>query len=139
MSKISTVLATPLDRISVIGGDVLHALKCTEDSFVGFGEAYFSTIELNAIKAWKRHNRMTMNLVVPFGHAKFVFAYGCGEFVCHQIGDHNYQRLTVPPGVWFGFQGLSQSCSLILNISDVPHDPSEVDRLPMSSINYSWD
>jgi len=138
MSSVSNVLLTPLDRILVPGGDVFHALNSNEKSFVGFGEAYFSSIQFNLIKAWKRHTRMTMNLVVPLGHVRFVFLDGNGNFVSHIIGVTNYQRLTVTPGVWFGFQGLSESPSLILNISDIPHDPSEVERLPLPAINYSW-
>ena len=33
----------------------------------GFEEAYFSLIDKDAVKAWKRHKTMTLNLVVPLG------------------------------------------------------------------------
>ena len=56
---------SPLKKIPSVGGDVWHALKSTDESFQGFGEAYFSWIELGSIKAWKQHIRMTMNLLVP--------------------------------------------------------------------------
>ena len=85
---------------AVAGGDVLHALKATDAGFRDFGEAYFSMIEPGAIKAWKMHRRMTLNLVVPIGIVRFAFAaHGAAETREETIGDSNYARLTVPPGI----------------------------------------
>ena len=58
----------PLKQIRVSKGDVYHALKSTDLGYVGFGETYFSWIEYGEVKGWKRHNRMTLNLVVPEPH-----------------------------------------------------------------------
>jgi len=135
----SGILVTPLKRIPVQGGDVLHALKFGDEGFQGFGEAYFSTITSGSVKAWKRHTRMFMNLIVPVGEVKFVFCLD--GFCCMQeevIGADRYVRLTVPPGVWFGFKGVSTPESLVLNIASIPHDPDEVERLPVSAIAYDW-
>ena len=66
MTLLEQIQITPL-RESTSGGDVLHALKSTEDDFHGFDEAYFSFVDHDSIKAWKQHLRMTMNLVVPVG------------------------------------------------------------------------
>jgi dTDP-4-dehydrorhamnose 3,5-epimerase len=102
---------TPLAHISIEGGDVMHAMKAGEPGYVGFGEAYFSWVDSGAVKAWKLHTRMTMNLIVPVGCVRFVFALSkCGPFRTEVIGTQaEYARLTVPPQVWFGFQGLAQS------------------------------
>ena len=135
----SDIHLTPLSRISVAGGDVLHALKVTDLDFSGFGEAYFTTINYGCVKAWKRHTRMTMNLVVPVGMVRFVFLdQGIGESREEIIGTNRYMRLTVPPGIWFGFQGVGEYDSLVLNLSSIPHDPDEVERLPVSAIEYNW-
>ena len=140
--KLSDILVTPLRRIEVSGGDVLHAMKQTETGYFGFGEAYFSWVSAGAVKAWKRHTRMTMNLVVPVGQVRFVFrcvnADGVEEFRVEDIGVDRYARLTVPPGIWAGFQGLSIHQNLVLNIASIPHDPNEVERLALSDINYTW-
>lgn len=137
--SLSGIRVTPLSRISVTGGDVLHALKATDVDFSGFGEAYFSTVKPGCVKAWKRHLRMTMNLVVPVGMVLFVFLdRESGEIREETIGSDRYVRLTVPPGIWFGFQGASECESLVLNISSIPHDPAEVERLPVSAIEYEW-
>lgn len=133
------ILVTPLKRISVPGGDVLHALKCTDDGFKNFGEAYFSMVEFGAIKAWKRHTQMTLNLIVPIGEVRFVFRADDDNNGREElIGAANYSRLTVPPGIWFGFQGLAAPQSLVLNIANMPHDPNEVEGLAISAIEYDW-
>ena len=139
MSLLDKIQVTPLQKISTPGGDVWHALKSTEESFRGFGEAYFSWVELNSIKAWKQHLRMTMNLVVPIGTVRFVFC----DLLRHtfreeQIGASNYSRITVPPKIWFGFQGMSEKPSLVLNVANLPHDPAEVERKMKEEIHFKW-
>ena len=141
--KIDDILVSPLRRIETAGGDVLHAMKHCDDGYAGFGEAYFSWVSARAVKAWKRHTRMTMNIVVPVGQVKFVFRSsnvdGADEFQVEEIGIDRYARITVPAGIWFGFQGRSDPQSLVMNIASIIHDPNEVDRLELSDIHYDWD
>ncbi len=139
---LDTILETKLDKIEVEGGNVLHGMKRDDFGYSGFGEAYFSLIAFNAKKAWKQHLKMTLNLIVPIGKVKFVFCYydtnNKETFRVEEIGEDNYIRLTVPPGIWFGFQGLNNESSLVMNIASIPHDPSEVIRKEISDINYKW-
>lgn len=133
------ILVTSLARMPAKGGDVLHAIKLQDPGFAGFGEAYFSCVDSGAIKAWKRHLRMTMNLVVPLGQVRFVFRQNDADvFRVEDIGTDRHARITVPPGIWFGFQGLSELQSLVLNIASLPHDPGEVQRVAVSEFKYSW-
>lgn len=141
MGKVSLddILVTNLSRIATPGGDVLHALKKSDDGFEGFGEAYFSWADHGAIKAWKRHNQMTMNVIVPFGEVRFVFfVEGTNIFRVEEIGINRYVRLTVPAGICFGFQGLAEPQSLVVNIASIPHDPEEVNRFPLNYVKYNW-
>jgi dTDP-4-dehydrorhamnose 3,5-epimerase len=141
--KIAEILITPLRRIETTGGDVLHAMKRSDPGCVGFGEAYFSWVTGGAVKAWKRHTKMTMNVVVPVGQVRFVFhavnSDGVDEFRIEEIGVDRYARITVPPGIWFGFQGLRRPQSLVLNIASITHETNEVERLSLIDINYGWD
>jgi len=138
--SLDDILITQLARISVAGGDVLHAIKKIDPGFNGFGEAYFSWITVGAVKAWKCHTKMTMNIIVPLGKVRFVFHLdGTDEFRVEDIGDDRYARITIPPGIWFGFQGIAESQSLVLNVANIPHDPKEVKRLDLSEIYYDWD
>jgi len=137
--KLENILITPLKRIDVLGGDVLHAMKATDPGFCGYGEAYFSIVTQGAIKAWKMHQKMTLNLLVPYGEVRFVFNLPDSKYYrTETIGITNYVRLTVPPGIWFGFQGIASPYSLILNIADIAHDPNEVSRRALEEINFNW-
>jgi dTDP-4-dehydrorhamnose 3,5-epimerase len=142
MMLLTAIEMTPLKRINTSGGDVLHALKREDVGYAGFGEAYLSWISGGMIKGWKRHTKMTMNIVVPVGQVRFVFriagANGLDEYRVEEIGVDNYARITVPPGVWFAFQGLDSPASLVMNIANIPHDPNEVERMGLDEINYAW-
>ena len=140
--KLADILVTPLRRIENAGGDVMHGMKQSDVGYTGFGEAYFSWVSAGSIKAWKRHTQMTMNVVVPLGQVRFVFrclnSDGIEEFRVEEIGVDRFVRITVPPGIWFGFQGLHTPQSLLLNIANIPHEPNEVERLALTDINYDW-
>ena len=136
------LIITPLDIIKVNKGDVMHAMKSHDPGFSGFGEAYFSVVSYNAIKAWKRHHEMTLNLVVPVGKIRFVLfddrKASNTQFQEVIISKDNYCRLTVPPMVWIGFQGLSDNGSMLLNIADIEHNPHEVDKKNIEQIEFNW-
>ena len=138
--SLDDILVTPLKRIPTDGGDVMHALKHSDNGFKGFGEVYFSWIEKGHIKAWKCHQLMTLNLVVPIGEVSFVFhlTNQKNSFRNENIGEERYVRLTVPPGIWFGFQGISSSRNLLMSLADMAHDPDEVLRKTTSEIDYNW-
>ena len=139
---IKDVVITHLDVIDTPGGNVLHAMKGSSAGYSGFGEAYFSQVDKGAVKAWKRHKKMTLNLVVPVGAIKFVLFddRDMSNFQFQEIiiSSDNYCRLTVPPMIWMGFQGLSVGGSLLLNIANIEHDTNETDRLEIDKINYDW-
>ena len=141
---IKDVNLTPLSIINVPGGDVMHALKSSEIGFVNFGEAYFSNIEFGVIKAWKRHRQMQLNLIVPIGRVKFVLfddRNGVENDVFQEVilSPENYLRLTIPPLIWVGFQGLAKENSTLLNIASIEHSDEELDKRSLKDINYSWE
>ena len=140
--KLAEILVTPLRRIETAGGDVLHAMKQGDAGYGGFGEAYFSRVDAGAVKGWKRHTRMTMNLVVPVGRVRFVFHVlderGEKKFRVEELGEARYARVTVPPGIWFAFQGLGAPQNLLMNIASISHDPLEVERQALTDVNYIW-
>ena len=140
---ITGVTSTPLSIIDTKGGAVLHAIKRSDHGFSGFGEAYFSTIEHNAIKGWKRHKEMVLNLIVPIGSVRFILyddrknqINQFQEIVLSLTGE--YARLTVPPMVWVGFQGLDHQLSLVLNIASIEHSPEEIERKELDEIKFNW-
>lgn len=132
------VILTPLRQIYNPKGDIFHAMKKSDDGFVGFGEAYFSTINQGDIKGWKKHTKMTLNIVVIVGEIKFVvYDENTKEFFCVKLSHENYQRLTVGPGLWMGFKGIGKNNTL-LNLSNIEHSPSETISVNLGRMQYEW-
>ncbi len=69
-----SAIFTPLPRIATDGGEVMKALRSDEPGFLGIEEAYFSRVDADAVRAWKLHTEMSLNVVVPVGHVRFVVA-----------------------------------------------------------------
>ena len=141
--SITEVTTTPLSIIDTKGGAVLHAIKRSDYGFSGFGEAYFSTIEHNAIKGWKRHKKMVLNLIVPIGSVRFIL-YDDRNNQINKFQEvvlslkSGYARLTVPPMIWVGFQGLDIHPSIVLNIASIEHSSEEIDQKELDEIKFNW-
>jgi dTDP-4-dehydrorhamnose 3,5-epimerase len=141
---IEGVIVSPLKVINVKGGNVLHAIKASDSEYRGFGEAYFSMIEKGIIKGWKRHKEMTLNLIVPIGAIRFVLfdsrdnSVTAGKYFEVDLSLEYYNRLTIPPMIWMGFQGLEEGFSMLLNIANIPHSKSEVEQKELNEIYFDW-
>jgi dTDP-4-dehydrorhamnose 3,5-epimerase len=144
VNLIDGVILTPLKKIDHPLGNVYHGMKKSDTGFFGFEEAYFSTIIHGGIKPWKKHLEMTLNLMVPIGEIQFVI-YDDREdsptrsfFMEISISIDNYYRLTIPPKVWVAFKGIGESTNLLLNISNLEHNPNEMERIDLNAIKFNW-
>jgi dTDP-4-dehydrorhamnose 3,5-epimerase len=145
-SSIDGVLITELRKICDDRGRVMHIVKAAEGGTVALGEVYCSTVYPGVVKGWHIHDRMTLNYVVLKGMIKFVCyddregSDTRGAIQEIVMGDHNYVRVTVPPRVWNGFMGLGTDEALVVNLTDIPHDPNEIHRCDphTSPIPYQW-
>jgi dTDP-4-dehydrorhamnose 3,5-epimerase len=141
---IDGVLLTPLKQILSPLGNVYHGLKMSDPGFVAFQEAYFSTVNKNAIKPWKKHIKMTLNIIVPLGEIRFVLydereqSPTKGNFMDITLSLQNYHRLTIPPDVYMSFKGVGESSNMLLNIANIEHDPLEIVRKDIEQIHYQW-
>lgn len=140
------VQITPLRIIADDRGAVLHMLKHNDPYFAGFGEIYFSKLLAGQRKAWRRHAHATSQLVVPSGCVRFVLCDQREQSISRdaiqeiEIGESNYQLLTIPPNVWFALQCLDSTDALIANCSSSVHEPTAVERLDLETptIPYVW-
>jgi dTDP-4-dehydrorhamnose 3,5-epimerase len=122
---------TALKRIPTEKGDILHALKCSENDYKDFGEAYFSCVNKGSIKGWKKHSLMQLNLIVPLGNIKFyLFDEDFNSAHTIILGSNNYCRLMVKPGVWVAFEGVDEN-NILLNIASIEHNPDEAINKPV--------
>jgi len=135
---ISGLKIVQLKEISDQRGAVLHMLRADSKHFKQFGEIYFSELKPGITKTWKKHLKMTQNFTVPSGKILFRFyddrsnskSFGIKEKII--IGrSNNYHLVIVPPLIWYSFENICDTNSLIANCSSIPHDPSETvkDRL----------
>jgi dTDP-4-dehydrorhamnose 3,5-epimerase len=142
--QIEGVQISPLQKIDVDGGDVYHAMKQSDAGYEGFGEAYFSFVEPLSTKAWKQHTKMTLNLIVPVGAVRVVIvdervdSTTCGQFQEVILSPETYQRLTVPPMLWVGFQGIAGITSMMLNVANIEHCPDESSNVELGEIQFDW-
>jgi dTDP-4-dehydrorhamnose 3,5-epimerase len=146
-SEIEGVKLTQLKQIADSRGSVLHMLRSDSPDFVNFGECYFSEVLCGASKAWKKHKIQTQNIAVPIGKILIVI-YDCreksktkGKLQILELGRPDaYQRVTIPPQVWYGFKCISSCPALLVNCADHPHSPLESETLDLSdpSIPYFW-
>ena len=132
------VILTRMKQIHHPKGDVFHGMKKSDLGFSGFGEAYFSTINFGGIKGWKKHTKMTLNILVPFGEIEFVlYNENTNDFFNVRISRNNYQRLTVRPGLWMAFKGIGEF-NILLNLASIEHEPSEAVNIDINEIKYEW-
>jgi dTDP-4-dehydrorhamnose 3,5-epimerase len=146
IKPIDGVIIKPLKRFPDERGTVMHIMKATDEEFKGFGEVYCSSIYPGVVKGWHYHENVTLNYVVLKGMIKFVLyderegSPTKGSIQEIFMGDHNYVRVTVPPGIWSGFKCMGTEPALVCNVIDKPHDEAETRRCdPHSgSIPYNW-
>ena len=145
---IEGVTLTKLNQFPDERGAVMHMLRSDAPEFTRFGECYFSEVFPGVVKAWKRHNSQTQNLAVPVGRARIVIyderenSTTQGHLQVIELGrPHAYSRLRIPPGLWYGFAGLSPVPALLVNCTDIPHAPNESEGRPINhpAIPYQWE
>ena len=123
-------------------GNVLHALKNTDDEFLRFGEVYISKINKRSIKGWKKHNSAHLNLVVTSGDVRFVAlaesAHDAFKVLDIRMSEANHGLLVVPPGFWLAFGAYDESDATIINISTEVHDPNESVSVPFEVYKDHW-
>jgi len=144
---IDGIVITPLRQIPDERGKIMHMLRSDDPQFERFGEIYFSMVYPGAIKAWHLHTKMTLNYAVVSGMIKLVLydprpaSPTKGQIQEIFLGEQNYVRVKIPPGIYNGFKGVGMVPALVANCATIPHDPAEIQRLdPFSKdIPYNWD
>ena len=147
-SEINGVIIVRLNQIVDSKGSVLHMIRLSSPEFKNFGECYFSEINYNSIKGWKLHSKQTQNISVPSGTIKMeLYDYrkespSFNNLIEINLGrPHNYFRITIPPGVIYGFKCLSRPNALLVNCTDIEHDPNESNTYSLNDkkVPFFWD
>lgn len=140
---IEGVVIRPLQRVPDERGTILHILSSADPWFDRFGEIYASSIYEGAIKGWHRHQEMTLNYACLSGRVKCVLfddradSTTLGSIMEVFLGPDNYALLTIPPGVWNGFKGMTDA--IVVNCSTHAHDPARSERRPPNDPFFPYD
>ena len=130
-------------------GRVMEILRKDDPHFVGFGQAYFSSIYPGVIKAWHAHEKQTDCLSIIHGMAKIGFydsrpkSHTHGKTHRIVVGEHHLVLIHIPPGIFHGFKAISPNEVLLINLPSEPYNrknPDEV-RRPCNdpAIGFNWD
>jgi len=129
---------THLNEIFNENGTIFHIIKSSDKEFSNFGEAYFSSVNKDSIKGWKKHKKMILNLAVVVGEIQFViFNPNINKFFEVKLSKDNYKRLTIKNGMWVAFRGMKKN-NILINIASIEHDPSESENMNLDIIKYKW-
>lgn len=140
------VQLTPLKKICDERGRVMHLMRNDWPIFQSFGEAYFSVVHPGIVKGWHLHKEITLNYTAVTGMIKCVLyderedSPTRGEVNELFLGEHNYQLVTIPPGIWNGVKGASTAEAIIAIVLSHPYNPLEVVRVDpfKNHIPYDW-
>ena len=129
-------------------GRLFEMLRRDDGLFVKFGQIYCTTVAVGVVKGWHLHKKQIDNFVCVHGMIKLVAYDGrprsstkglINEFF---IGVHNPQLVTIPPGVYHGFKGLSAPEAIVINVPTEPYHhgrPDEYRADPHGTdIPYDW-
>lgn len=144
---IEDVVLTPLKQIPDERGKIMHLMRNDDPYFEKFGEVYVSIAYPGVVKGWHVHKEMTLNYACILGMIKLVLYDLRNDSSTHGflmelfIGESNYVRVQIPPGIVNGFKTISTKAAYVVNIASTLHDPAEIDRHDphdLTYIPYDW-
>ena len=120
-----------MDKIILLENDIKYNVKgkvykyaIISKKFKKISEVYFSKVEKNKIKAWKKNKTSKQFFYVIEGSiALRIIDDRKKKIKVHKINlgkKFKYCRLIIPKNVWYGFKGLDKN-NLIANCLTVTH------------------
>ena len=141
--KVKNLRVIPDER-----GRLMEMLRCDDELFIKFGQAYVTTAYPGVVKGWHYHKRQIDNMVVVRGMMKLVLydsreespTYGVvNEFFC---GEHQPQLIQIPCFVFHGFKAISAYEAMVVNFPTEPYHYDEPDEFRVhphdNDIPYDW-
>ena len=127
-------------------GRLMEVLRCDDEIFLKFGQAYITSVYPGAVKAWHYHRKQADYLAALTSMLKLVLydtradSPTRGEVQELHVGELNYVLVTIPLHVWNGFKGEGSTPALVANCATIAHDPTEIDRMDPfdNDIPYDW-
>lgn len=141
---IEGVQVIPLKQYPDYRGKVMKMVSNLDSYYQQFGEIYFSVVHPNVTKGWHKHKSMHLNYVCILGKVQLVLydtrerSSTYDELMEIYLSPEDYKLVHVPPLVYNGFRGLGTTDSIVANLATIPYTDKEIERYPLSHIEYDW-
>jgi dTDP-4-dehydrorhamnose 3,5-epimerase len=142
--KIKKLTVIPDER-----GRLMEMLRADDEMFIKFGQVYMTTVYPSVVKGWHYHKKQFDNFVCVKGMIKLVLydpregSPTKGELNEFFIGGHNPVLIQIPPYVYHGFKGISETESIVINCPTEPYNYEEPDEFRVDphtrDIPYNWE
>jgi dTDP-4-dehydrorhamnose 3,5-epimerase len=129
-------------------GRLFEILRADDAIFRKFGQVYITTAFPGVIKAWHYHKIQTDYFCCVMGSARLVLydprpdSPTRGALAEYLLGPENLELVVIPPCVYHGFQCVSESEAVMINIPTEPYDPRRPDEYRLdhdsAEVPYSW-
>jgi len=129
-------------------GRLMEILRRDDDLFKRFGQVYMTTTYPGVVKAWHLHKVQTDNVACVQGMIKLALydprkdSPTFGRVDQFYLGVHHPLLVQIPPGVYHGWMGVSESEAVIVNIPTEAYDYRKPDELRLDAhdndIPYDW-
>ncbi|MBI4020150.1 MAG: dTDP-4-dehydrorhamnose 3,5-epimerase family protein [Candidatus Aenigmarchaeota archaeon] len=129
-------------------GRLMEILRADDSIFRKFGQVYMCTAYPGWVKGWHLHKRQTDNFTCIKGTMRLVLYDGreksatkglLNEFI---ISLETPMVVSIPPGVYHGFEALGRGEAIAINTPDYPYNRKRPDeyRLPFNTgkIGFKW-
>lgn len=148
MQLIDGVMTKRLKVIPDERGRLMEILRCDDEIFQKFGQAYLTTAYPGVVKGWHYHKIQNDHLVVVHGMMKVVL-YDARESSPTRglineffMGIHNPILLRIPKLVYHGFKCISEHEAIVLNFPTEVYRYENPDEYRMDAhspdIPYDW-
>ena len=145
---IAGVRTKPLKVIPDERGRLMETLRCDDEIFLKFGQAYITTAYPGVVKGWHYHKIQVDNFIGVKGMFKVVLfddrptSPTKGEVNEFFLGVHNPTLLQIPTLVLHGFKAIGTEEAIMLNLPTEPYrydSPDEYRVDPRSpTVPYDW-
>lgn len=141
--KIKKLKVIPDER-----GFLMEMLRCDDEFYQKFGQAYLTVAYPGVVKGWHYHGKQTDHFTVVKGMLKVVLYDGRdgsptrGEVNEFFMGEHNPMLLVIPVGVLHGMKGIGTEPGYLVNIPTEPYNYENPDEFRVdpydNDIPYDW-
>ena len=129
-------------------GRLMEILRCDDEVFEKFGQAYVSVGYPGVVKGWHYHKKQVDHFCAIYGMVKVVLydpredSPTKGEINEFFMGVHNPILLKIPRLVYHGFKTIGPTEGMIINVPTEPYDRNNPDEYRVdpfdNDIPYDW-